>query len=170
MTTSFKYGIISETKPGFAKVYFEEDDLVTDFWPVLQRTSLTDKESWPLNLKEHVVCLTDTRCEEGVILGAIYNETDMEDPGAADGKFRMLFADGTYIEYDKTLHKLTANITGGVNVVIDEHLLVEKDGDTLKQALTLIVEAVQPIVVIYGNNPIYSKLSEALTKINNLLS
>ncbi len=46
------------SKPGFAKVYFEGDDkIVTDWWPVLQRTSLKDKESWPLNVNEHVVCL-----------------------------------------------------------------------------------------------------------------
>lgn len=46
--------------------------------------------------------------------------------------------------------------------------LVKKNDDTLKQVLTLIVEAVQDILVVYGNNPDYVKLTQALTKINNL--
>ncbi len=163
--TSFKYGIVSESKPGFAKVYFEEDGIVTDFWPLLQRTSLKDKSTWPLNLKEHVVCLVDERLEDGVILGAIYNEDDPVDPAAADDKFRMLFEDGTYIEYNKTSHQLAVQLNA-----TDGKLLVQKGADTLKQALTLIVEAVQPIVVLYGNNPVYAKLTQALAKINNLLS
>jgi hypothetical protein len=48
-------------------------------------------------------------------------------------------------------------------------LLIAKQDDTLKQVLTLIVEAVQKIVVIQGTNPDLPKLSQALTKINNLL-
>jgi hypothetical protein len=47
--------------------------------------------------------------------------------------------------------------------------LIQKGSDTLKDAIQLIVEAVQPIVVLYGNNPDYAKLAQALTKINNLL-
>lgn len=61
-------------------------------------------------------------------------------------------------------------VVGGVKMVMDATgFLFKKDSDTLKQALVLIVEALQPTVVIYGNNPIYTKLSQALVKINNLL-
>jgi phage baseplate assembly protein gpV len=116
-------------------------------------------------LKEHVVCLADEHCEDGVILGAIYNDDDPIDPAAADDKFRMLFEDGTYFEYDKTTHQMTVSLNSS-----DGKLLLQKGTDTLKQALTLIVEAVQPIVVLYGNNPVYTKLTQALTKINNLLA
>lgn len=64
------------------------------------------------------------------------------------------------------------NLKHGTTVEFDidaTGYLVKKDADTLKQILTLIVEAVQPIVVIYGNNPVYSKLAQALVKINNML-
>jgi hypothetical protein len=47
--------------------------------------------------------------------------------------------------------------------------LIQKGNDTMKQALVLIIEAVQQIVVMYGNNPDYLKLTQAMTKINNLL-
>jgi hypothetical protein len=48
-------------------------------------------------------------------------------------------------------------------------LLIGKGSDTVKQALTLICEAVQQIVVMQGTDPNYGKLTQALTKINNLL-
>lgn len=167
-SSNLKYGIVSEFKPGFAKVYFEEDGFATDWWPIVVRGSLKDKDSYTLHTNEHVACLADERCEDGVVLGAIYNDTDTPDGAAADGKVRQLFADGNYMEYDNTAHKLKASIQG-MTIECDGQLLVQKGGDTLKQALVLIVEAVQPIVVLYGNNPVYSKLAEALTKINALL-
>jgi hypothetical protein len=49
-----------------------------------------------------------------------------------------------------------------------DQFTVKKGADSLKDALTLIVEAIQQIVVIYGNNPAYDKLTQALTKINNI--
>ncbi|MGQ0737668.1 MAG: hypothetical protein ACT4OJ_01285 [Bacteroidota bacterium] len=51
----------------------------------------------------------------------------------------------------------------------DVGFLIKKGDDTLKQVMTLIIEAVQQIVVMYGNNPNYAKLTEALAKVNNLL-
>ena len=47
--------------------------------------------------------------------------------------------------------------------------LLQKGSDTLKQVLTLVIQAVQQIVVLDGNNPDYVKLAQALTKVNNLL-
>src|SRR4051812_20817396 len=112
MHQALKFGIISEVKPGYAKVYFQEDDFVTDWWPVLVATSLKDFESWPLNTKEHVACICGERCEEGVILGAIHSKPDPPDSGAGPGKFRKLFEDGTLLEYDKVAHKLTVDVKG----------------------------------------------------------
>lgn len=48
-------------------------------------------------------------------------------------------------------------------------LLIKKQQDTLRQALELIVEAVQKIVVVQGQNPDYVKLQQAMTKIKNVL-
>ncbi|MBS1641541.1 MAG: hypothetical protein JSR11_03600 [Bacteroidetes bacterium] len=47
--------------------------------------------------------------------------------------------------------------------------LLKKGEDTLKQIITLIIQSVQQIVVLYGNNPDYEKLLQALNKTNNLL-
>lgn len=68
-------------------------------------------------------------------------------------------------EIDKFLLKI-GTVSVDVNATGFE---LKKGTDTLKQILVLLVEAIQPIVVIYGNNPNYTKLTQALTKINNLL-
>src|SRR5207237_161663 len=47
-------------------------------------------------------------------------------------------------------------------------LLVSKGTDTLKQVLTLIIEAMQKIIVLQGTNPDRAKLVTAKTKTNNL--
>lgn len=48
-------------------------------------------------------------------------------------------------------------------------LLIQKQSDTLKQILQLVIEAVQVTVVLQGTNPDYTKLTQAMTKLNNLL-
>lgn len=50
-----------------------------------------------------------------------------------------------------------------------EGLLVQKQTDTLREALILLVEAVQSIIVIEGRNPDRIKLQQSLTKIQNIL-
>ena len=52
---------------------------------------------------------------------------------------------------------------------ISNGILLQKDGDTLKQILVLLVQAVQKIIVLEGTNPDRVKLQAALDKINNLL-
>lgn len=51
----------------------------------------------------------------------------------------------------------------------NDKFLVKKGADTLKQVIQLIIEAVQPIVVLQGNNPVYANLTQALTKLNNIM-
>ena len=112
-----KFGIVSDnTQPGYAKVYFEEDDIVTDWWPIVLPFTMTDKVSYPLNVNEHVVCVADFHLEEGAIFGAIHNTQDTPDPGAAPGKFRKVFEDGTVLEYDKIAHKFTGTINGTATI------------------------------------------------------
>lgn len=48
--------------------------------------------------------------------------------------------------------------------------LIKGGADTLLDALKLLIEAVQVIVVLQGHNPDYIKLQQALVKINNILS
>lgn len=146
-----KYGIVSETKKGFVRVKFEEDDgIVSDWLPVLVRRSKTDKESWQMEPNEHVVCLVDCYCEEGVCLGAIYNEEDTPDPGEAAGKFRKLFSDGTLIEYDKNSKKLTVDVKGSLKAnTTDDAEIDTLTNATIKAGVMATVEA--PTINLTGN-------------------
>jgi len=73
----------------------------------------------------------------------------------------MLLAAG---EADKIIHKVgSATLTQTA-----AGFEIKKGSDSLKDILKNITEATQQIVVMYGNNPDYTKLAAALTKINNL--
>lgn len=115
MNCQLKYGIVSEVKKGFVRVQFEEDDIVSDWLPVLVRRSLNDKDTWQLEVNEHVVCMMDHYSETGVCMGAIYNDTDRPDPRENPGIFRKSFDDGTSIEYDKNDHVLRAYVNGDLH-------------------------------------------------------
>jgi phage baseplate assembly protein V len=158
MNFEFKYGIVSEVKPGYAKVSFEENEIVTDWLPVLVRKSKSDKESWQLEIKEHVVCLMDPYCNEGVILGAIPNETDTPDPGEAAGKFRKKFSDGTVIEYDKGAHKLFVDVKGSLEAKTTGAAKIDAATQLdAKAGVKAIVTA--PIIELTGNVVVSGTLS-----------
>ncbi|HJU46360.1 MAG TPA: hypothetical protein VJ647_06215 [Chitinophagaceae bacterium] len=162
-----EYGLVSEVKPGFARVYLDADKIPTGWLQVVRRKSLTDKESWQLEINEHAVCLLDEKCE-GVIIGVIHDEKkDLADPDEATGIFRKKFSDGTIIQYDKNAGEYSQTVKES-SFLQDGKFAITVDGNSLKDALTLIIQAVQQIVVMYGNNPDYGKLSEALTKVNNI--
>ena len=66
-------------------------------------------------------------------------------------------------EVDKVYCKI-----GNLEFQLASKFLIKKGDDSIKDVLQLIIEAVQQITVIYGNNPDYAKLGQAETKINNL--
>ncbi len=119
-----KFGIISEVKNGFARVEFKDDDIVSNWLPAMVRRSLNDKDSWPYELLEQVFCMMDEHCEYGIILGAVYNDEDVPDTDEGAGKFRKLFSDNSYIEYDKNTHVLTANIQGKIKAIATDDIEV----------------------------------------------
>ena len=149
MNTSLKFGIISEAKSGFAKVYFEEDDFVTDWWPVIVKTSMKDFEGWVLNVKEHVACVCDEYCEEGVVLGAIHSDPEPADSGATTDKFRKVFEDGTYLEYDKSAHKLTASVQGEVDVTASSDINAVSQTN-IKAKSTILASIEAPSIILKG--------------------
>jgi hypothetical protein len=58
---------------------------------------------------------------------------------------------------------------GNVKYVIDQDgLLIQKETDTVREVLQLIIEAVQKIIVLQGTNPDRVKLQQALTKAQNI--
>jgi len=134
-----KFGTISEVKKGFARVLFADDDIVSNWLPVLVSRSLNDKASWPYEIDEQVFCMMDERCEYGIIQGAVYSDEDLPDDYEGAGKFRKLFSDGSFIEYNKNTHILTANIQGKIKAIATDDIEVTTDADILATAAGDIV-------------------------------
>jgi phage baseplate assembly protein V len=153
-----KVGLVNEYKPGYAKVYFEDDDIVTDWWQIRYNTSAKDKESYPLAVNEQVICLCDDHLEDGVILGALPNETDTPDSGAGAGKFRKVFEDGTVLEYNKTTHELTADVKGKVTVTADNDISATSSTNVkAKATIKATIEA--PAIELKGNVTVLGTLA-----------
>jgi phage baseplate assembly protein V len=114
-----RFGNISEFDPstGYARVKFLDDGIVSDWLQVLVKTALNDKQSFAFDVNEQVACLMDEHSEEGVILGALYNDGTKPPTGAGAGVYTMIFSDESFVEYNKNTNKLTVSIQGDVDVV-----------------------------------------------------
>lgn len=112
-----KYGHISEVdaSAGRARVNFVEDDIVSDWLAVSVQASLGNQvEFWP-EVNTFVWCIMDENAEDGVIGGAIYDDSNKPPVGNKD-KSVITFKDGTKVEYDTSTSKLTIDCAGEVIV------------------------------------------------------
>jgi exosome complex RNA-binding protein Csl4 len=64
------------------------------------------------------------------------------------------------------IQTVIGTVTQSVN---EDGLLFQKGTDTLKDALVLFVEAMEPIVILEGRNPDLVKLAQAKVKLLNIL-
>lgn len=97
-------GRISSINPenGTARVVFaDKDNLVSYDLPVLQRSTLKNKDYGMPDIGESVVCLFQPNgIAEGFVVGAHYNEEDV--PPVTDPDVRMVkFEDGTVVSYNR---------------------------------------------------------------------
>lgn len=114
----YKVGVVSEIDPATctARVRFDDlDGLETMRLPVGVRKSLKDKSYWMPDVGEHVACLLDANAETGVILCAIYSDADTPPVSSAD-KHHILFADGTWVDYDRSTGHMEVNCVNTVTV------------------------------------------------------
>lgn len=103
-----KFGKITDIDAGkgLAKVSFEEDGIVSDWLKVGVLKSKDDSYSFMFDTDEHVACVMDENCENGVIVCAVYDENKQPDGGNKD-KVRVKFSDGASVEYDRSNNTLT---------------------------------------------------------------
>lgn len=127
---SLKFGTVSASKPGFARVRLPDLDNMRTMWlPIAYPKTLQDQCCWTYDNGEHVAVLLDARGEDGVILGAMYSDAD-KPPVTDPNKFAVSFKDGALLEYDRGTHVLT--VTGVQKVV------VQADAEILLQAGTKV--------------------------------
>lgn len=112
-----RFGNITEidATKGRARVHFEEDDLVSDWLPMTVKSSKANKhESW-YDVGDFVACMMDQHAEDGVIIGAIYDDNNTPPIGNKDVEAKT-FSDGTVIKYDRSSSTLTIECVGDVTV------------------------------------------------------
>jgi len=112
-----RFGNITEVDPakGYARVTFTDDGIVSDWLQFVVMGAIKDNFSHTFSVNEQVACLMDENSEEGVILGAIFNDKTPPNNGG-DGIFRVKFDDDSVIEYDRNSHEYTLDIKGKINV------------------------------------------------------
>ena len=113
---TIKFGTVSASKPGFARVRLPDADNMRTMWlPIAYPKTQNDQVCWTYDNGEQVAVLMDGRGEDGVILGAVYSEADPPPTDSSD-KFIVKFKDGAVFEYDRATH--TATLQGMQNVFI----------------------------------------------------
>lgn len=180
-----KFGKITEVDAakGLARVAFEEDDnLVSAFIPMSVPRSAQDKYSMPFDVNEHVWCMMDEACEDGVIGGAIYDAGNLPVNTAAGNHIVVLDGKLT-VKYDRIAQTLSLTGLSGtaLNVVIDNTrvelkngVLIQRGSETLKAIISDLIDQINLIVVPTNvgpsGNPINATAFTAIkTRVANLL-
>lgn len=123
-----KFGTVHsiDYEKGLAKVLFPADDLVSPWLHVSQQTTKGSKDYGLPAIDTPVACLMDEHNEEGVIVGAIYNDKNQPDSSQRSGVRSVIFSDGTKVEYNQNTSQLLVNVSGNVTIEAGE---VTIDGD-----------------------------------------
>lgn len=124
---SVKFGTVSASRPGFARVRLPDFDNMRTMWlPIAYPKTKDDQCCWTYDNGEHVAVLLDSRGEDGVILGAVYSSADMP-PVTDPNKFVIRFKDSALLEYDRNSHVLTVSGVQKVVVEASAEILLKAD-------------------------------------------
>jgi len=113
-------------KKATARVEFEDRDKTVSWeLPIMHKHTKWDKTYWLPKVGELVYVLTPALGNGlGVILGSSYNDEDTP-PTEDINTVKILFEDGTVIEYDKSAHKLYIHSVGDIEIVSDTHITLK---------------------------------------------
>ena len=152
-----RFGNITEVDPanGYARVTFTDDGIVSAFLQFLTLGAIKDKFSFTFNVNEQVACLMDENSEEGVILGAVFND-ESKPSGTAEGVFKTLFDDGSVIEYDRNTSEYKLDIKGKINIVAEGEVIISSNTNVKINAVnaeitaTTIAKITAPAIELNG--------------------
>jgi len=121
-----------DTEKCYARVTFIDDDIVSDWLQICVMGALSNKFFHMFDINEQVACLMDEHSDDGVILGALFNDKTPPEGGGKD-IVRVQFTDESFIEYNRATHEYNINIKGKVNII--------SEGETHIEAQVVSVEA-----------------------------
>lgn len=142
-----KFGHIADidAAKGLAKVVFEQDDNLLSKWlPIAVPKTKQDKFSIPFDINEHVYCIMDDECEDGVISGAIYDAGNLPDAGAT-GVTSVTFGQSIRVEYNRNNATLSITGTGKVEVDITGEAKIKAQKVTIESLTEMELKAASEI-------------------------
>lgn len=105
------------------------DGLITHDLPVLVRKTHADKDYAMPDPGEQVLCVfLPMGLETGFVLGSFYSSRDAVPVASAD-KWHVTFSDGTSLEYDRAVNKLTGSVQGDVQLDVAKNFTATVGGD-----------------------------------------
>lgn len=138
-----KYGRISaiDSAKGLVRVNFDDDEIVSNWIGVSMPKTKDDQYFIMPDINEHVWCIMDEFCENGVVGGCLYDAKNKPAAGA-DNISYIQFKDGTVVKYDRTAHKMTI-IVGAVSYEISEagHK-IGSGSETLKKIISDLIDEI----------------------------
>lgn len=167
------FGIVSDRKPEgcLVRVTLEElDNLATDWLPVLQRGTKSNKGYWLPDIGEHVVINTDEDIENGVVIGTIYNSEDTPDAALAGIGVRALklVQDGAAV----FVATVKAAAGGAFSLWAKKGISVESESANLTLAAgtdlvasaggKVAVSSTEPLAITAGGESGYELLADTL--------
>jgi len=118
-----RFGNITEIDVSkcYARVKFLDDGIVSAPLQIVVMGALSTKFFHIFDINEQVACLMDENSEEGVILGALFSD-DINPNGGNKDVVRVVFPDGSSIEYNRSSHEYNINIKGKINISAQSEL------------------------------------------------
>ena len=134
-----RIGVVSKVSPetGEARVVFDDlDGMETDDLPVLFAKTLKDRYFAMPDVGEHVACLMDERFEAGVILGAVYDDTNLPPEGNQDRDY-IRWGNGAVVEHDRKTGRITINTPNDVEITAANAVTIKAATVTIDSPQTI---------------------------------
>ena len=157
------------------RVTFEEDNVVSDWLPVMVQGSKDDKYFHIFDKNEAVTCLMDTHADTGVVIGAHYSAKDKTNSGTSgEDVAGVQFKDGTTVKYDRSGHRMEVKM-GALEFNLDKTagFTIKAGGKSFKEQMTQLLTQLQaethPTPVGPTGIPINSPAYAAIQTFINLI-
>lgn len=129
-------GKVVKRQPDMHRVQVELADtpggaMVTDWLPCVVPCGFDDCDYHLPDIGAYVVCIfRGNGMSDGFVLGCYYGGN--KPPVTSGEKWHHKFKDGTFIEYDREEHKLTANVQGDIEAIATGNVTINTQGNETK--------------------------------------
>lgn len=134
-TASLRFGRVTAIRGGKVRVQFRDGQGMNSFeLSTIQKRVLKDQDIEMPDIGEPVACLFSGQgCEQGVMLGAYYNERE-QDPKQNSHMDYKKYEDGTEIWYDRKAHKLVARVRGDAEIECEKKITARAKEEILAES------------------------------------